>query len=110
MGQQDPTDRHTNVDENHNRPVIPGAAPQTHRCGFSRMADGIDAIGRDLDLPCRAFRLGPRSGVCLTPGFPRNYREARLSMDLDMLDARRAFMANRGYWDCIVSAGPQASF
>ena len=27
-----------------------------------------------------------------------------------MLDARRVFMANRGYWDCIVSAGPQASF
>ena len=27
-----------------------------------------------------------------------------------MLDARRVYMANRGYWDCIVSAGPQASF
>jgi glutamate-1-semialdehyde aminotransferase len=76
----------------------------------SRMADGIDAMCRDLDLPCRAFRLGPRSGLCLTPDLPRNYREARLSMDLDMLDARRVFMANRGYWDCIVSAGPQASF
>lgn len=76
----------------------------------SRMADGIDAICRDLDLPCRAFRIGPRSGLCLTPELPRNYAEARLSMDLDMLDARRVFMANRGYWDCIVSAGPQASF
>jgi glutamate-1-semialdehyde 2,1-aminomutase len=75
-----------------------------------RMADGIDAICRDLDLPCRAFRLGPRSGLCLTSTFPRNYAEARHSMDLDMLDARRVFMANRGYWDCIVSAGPQASF
>ena len=31
-------------------------------------------------------------------------------MDLDMLDAKRVFMANRGYWDSIVSAGPQASF
>lgn len=76
----------------------------------TRMADGIDAICRDLDLPCRAFRLGPRSGLCLTLDFPRNYREAHVSMDLDMLDARRVFMANRGYWDCIVSAGPQASF
>ena len=74
------------------------------------MADGIDAICGDLDLPCRAFRIGPRSGLCLTPELPRNYAEARLSMDLDMLDARRVFMANRGYWDCIVSAGPQASF
>lgn len=76
----------------------------------TRMADGIDALCRDLDLPCRAFRLGPRSGMCLTTELPRNYREARPSMDLDMLDARRVFMANRGYWDCIVSAGPQASF
>ena len=76
----------------------------------TQLADGIDAICRDLDLPCKAFRLGPRSGLCLTPELPRNYQDARASMDLDMLDARRVFMANRGYWDCIVSAGPQASF
>ncbi|WP_310207066.1 aminotransferase class III-fold pyridoxal phosphate-dependent enzyme [Ancylobacter sp. 3268] len=76
----------------------------------ARMADGIDAICRDLGLPCRAFRLGPRSGLCLSPDLPRNDIQARASMDLDMLDARRVFMANRGYWDCIVSAGPQASF
>jgi glutamate-1-semialdehyde aminotransferase len=76
----------------------------------TRMADGIDAMCRDLGLPCRAFRIGPRSGLCLTPELPRNYTEARRSMDLDMLDARRVYMANRGYWDCIVSAGPQASF
>lgn len=76
----------------------------------TRMADGIDQVCTNLSLPCRAFRLGPRSGLCLTPELPRNYREARRSMDLDMLDARRAYLANRGYWDCIVSAGPQASF
>ena len=76
----------------------------------TQMADGIDAVCRDLAVPWRAFRLGPRSGLCLTPEFPRNYQEARISMDLDMLDARRVYMANRGYWDCIVSAGPQASF
>jgi len=76
----------------------------------TRLADGIDRMCRDFSLPCRAFRLGPRSGLCLTPELPRNYQEARFSMDLDMLDARRVFMANRGYWDCIISAGPQASF
>lgn len=76
----------------------------------TQMADGIDAICRDLALPWRAFRLGPRSGLCLTPQWPRNYQEARVSMNLDFLDARRVYMANRGYWDCIVSAGPQASF
>lgn len=76
----------------------------------ARLADGIDTICRDMGLPARAFRLGPRSGLCLTPELPRNYQQAKVSMDLDMLDCRRAYMANRGYWDCIVSAGPQASF
>jgi glutamate-1-semialdehyde aminotransferase len=76
----------------------------------AQLADGIDDICRDLALPWRAFRLGPRSGLCLTAQLPRNYQESRISMDLDMLDARRVYMANRGYWDCIVSAGPQASF
>ena len=76
----------------------------------THMADGIDSICRDLAMPWRAFRLGPRSGLCLSAELPRTYQEARISMDLDMLDARRVYMANRGYWDCIVSAGPQASF
>jgi glutamate-1-semialdehyde 2,1-aminomutase len=76
----------------------------------ARLADGIDGICREFALSARAFRLGPRSGLCLTPELPRNYLEAKLSMDLDMLDGRRLYMANRGYWDCIISAGPQASF
>jgi hypothetical protein len=31
-------------------------------------------------------------------------------MDIEMIDARRVFMANRGIWDAVVSAGPQVSF
>lgn len=91
---------HVLTEENYSRASRLGA----------RMADGIESACLDLGMPCRAFRLGPRSGLCLTPEFPRNYVEARPSMDLDMLDAKRVFMANRGYWDSIVSAGPQASF
>jgi hypothetical protein len=31
-------------------------------------------------------------------------------MDIEMIDTRRVFMANRGVWDAVVSAGPQVSF
>ena len=44
------------------------------------------------------------------PDLPRNAAEAAFSMDADFIDARRVYMANRGQWDAVFSAGPQASF
>ena len=76
----------------------------------TRMADGLDATIRRRQLPWRAFRRGPRSGLCLSPDLPRNAAEAAVSMDADFIDARRVYMANRGQWDAVFSAGPQASF
>ena len=35
---------------------------------------------------------------------------AALSMDIDFIDTRRVFMANRGIWEAIATAGPAASF
>ena len=61
-------------------------------------------------LDWRAFHLGPRSGYCMKPQFPTTAAEASESMDIEMIDARRVFMANRGVWDAVVSAGPQISF
>jgi len=75
-----------------------------------RLADGIDAIIARHGLAWRAFRYGPRSGFCLTPEWPRNLAEALPSLDHDFCDARRMFMANRGLWEAIASAGPQVSF
>ncbi|MDH4869726.1 hypothetical protein [Pseudomonas sp. BN515] len=46
----------------------------------------------------------------MTPQLPRNGAEANLSMDAAFIDCRRLFMANRGVWDGILSAGPQVSF
>ncbi len=57
-----------------------------------------------------AFDLGPRSGYCLSLSLPKNYEEAELSLDFDLIDTRRVYMANRGIWDAVASAGPQASF
>lgn len=75
-----------------------------------RLADGIDALIRRHDLPWRAFRYGPRSGFCLSPALPRTAAEAIPSMDSAFSAARRIYMANRGIWDAIATAGPQVSF
>ncbi len=75
-----------------------------------RLADGIDAMMTKRAMPGRAFRYGPRSGFCLTPELPRDYSEAIPSLDPQVSAARRLFMANRGVWDAITTAGPQASF
>jgi glutamate-1-semialdehyde 2,1-aminomutase len=74
------------------------------------LADGLESIFRKHGLDWRAFRLGPRSGYCLKPHFPTTAAEASESIDAEMIDARRVFMANRGIWDAVVSAGPQVSF
>jgi glutamate-1-semialdehyde aminotransferase len=75
-----------------------------------RLADGLDTAFDRHRLPWKAFRLGPRSGFCLFPTLPVNGSEAHRSMDLELIDTRRVFMANRGVWDAIASAGPQVSF
>jgi glutamate-1-semialdehyde aminotransferase len=76
----------------------------------SRLADGLETIFAQHRLPWRAFHLGPRSGYCMSADLPRNGDEAGLSLDAELVDIRRIYMANRGIWDAVVSAGPQASF
>ncbi len=75
-----------------------------------RLSNGLEAVFEKHGLPWRAFRLGPRSGFCMSDTLPRNVEDAARSLDNDLIDARRAFMANRGIWDSVASAGPQASF
>jgi len=74
------------------------------------LADGLEAVFSKHGLDWRAFRMGPRSGYCLKRHLPENAAEASTSIDTEMIDARRAFMANRGVWDAVASAGPQVSF
>jgi glutamate-1-semialdehyde aminotransferase len=73
------------------------------------LADGLDAVFRERELPWTAFRCGPRSGYCLEPRLPRDGAEGGRSLDFELIDTRRVFMANRGIWDAVASAGPQAS-
>jgi glutamate-1-semialdehyde 2,1-aminomutase len=74
------------------------------------LADGLERLFSRYGLPWRAFRLGPRSGYCLEPELPRNGAEAARSIDVDFIDTRRVYFANRGVWDAVASAGPQVSF
>lgn len=73
------------------------------------LADGLDAAFRRRGLPWKAFRCGPRSGYCLEPELPRTGAQGLRSLDYELIDARRVFMANRGIWDAVAAAGPQAS-
>jgi glutamate-1-semialdehyde 2,1-aminomutase len=74
-----------------------------------RLADGLERVFQDRGLPWRAHRLGPRAGFCLMPEFPKTGAQACASIVPEFIDTRRLYMANRGLWDAVASAGPQAS-
>jgi len=76
----------------------------------TRLADGIEHAASTHGLTWRAHRLGGRSGFCLCPALPLNSEDASLSIDIDFIDTRRVYMANRGVWEAIATAGPAASF
>ncbi len=76
----------------------------------TRLADSIERAASTHSLAWRAHRLGGRSGFCLRPTLPLNAEDASLSLDIDFIDTRRVFMANRGIWEAIATAGPAASF
>ncbi len=76
----------------------------------ARLADGIDALIAERNLPWRAHRLGNRSGLCLNKTLPRNATEAATAISQTLNHAARAFMANRGVWEPIYIHGPSVSF
>ena len=89
--------------------LTPAAYARVRTLGAA-LADGLEGQFRRRGLPWTAFRAGPRSGYCLEPVLPRNGIEAARSLDHEFIDARRIYLANRGIWDAVSSAGPQASF
>jgi glutamate-1-semialdehyde 2,1-aminomutase len=89
--------------------LTPDAYARVRALG-ARLADGLEAEFARRRLPWRSFRCGPRAGYCLAPELPRNGADAARSLDYELIDARRVYLANRGIWDAVASAGPQASF
>ena len=76
----------------------------------ARLAGGLQRVFDEAGLPWTALCLGPRSGYCLFSNPPRDGEDAQRSIDPAFIGARRLWMANRGVWDAIASAGPQVSF
>jgi glutamate-1-semialdehyde 2,1-aminomutase len=72
----------------------------------ARLADGIDAVASAHELPWRAHRLYNRSGYTHAPELPSNALEARATFDTELYNVQRLYMANRGVWEAIYSAGP----
>ncbi len=75
-----------------------------------KLADGIQTIIDEAGLPWRAQHLTSRAGWLIGTREPVNGGEAVAMMDIDLADCRRLFMANRGVWEAIVTAGPAVSF
>jgi glutamate-1-semialdehyde 2,1-aminomutase len=76
----------------------------------ARLADGIEAAAGRHGLPWSAYRLYCRSGYCFAPAPPRNALEARAAFDLELTNLLRVYLANRGVWEAIYSAGAAVSF
>lgn len=72
----------------------------------ARLADGIESAARAHGLEWRAHRLFNRSGYTHAPELPGNAEEARATFDTDVYNLQRLYMANRGVWDAMDSAGP----
>lgn len=72
----------------------------------ARLADGIGGLIAAHELDWRAHRLYNRSGYTHAPELPVNALEARARIDLELFNLQRLYMANRGIWEAIDSAGP----
>ena len=71
-----------------------------------RLADGIERIAGANGFEWRAHRLYNRSGYTHAPQLPANAIEARATFDTELYNLQRLYMANRGIWEAISTAGP----
>ncbi len=71
-----------------------------------QLADGIEAVAAANGMAWRAHRLFNRSGYTHAPELPLNALAARATFDLELYNLQRLYMANRGVWEAIDSAGP----
>ena len=76
----------------------------------ARLAAGIGEIVAAAGLPWRAQHLQSRAGWLYAGREPASGAEAVAAMDVALSDSRRLYMANRGIWEAVVTAGPAVSF
>ncbi len=76
----------------------------------AHLADGIDAAFADAGLDWCAQRLFCRVGFNYGPAVPRTAAAARDMARPDVHTLLRLYMANRGVWESVITAGPTVSF
>jgi glutamate-1-semialdehyde 2,1-aminomutase len=72
----------------------------------AKLADGIEAAAAANGFDWRAHRLFNRSGYTHADKLPSNAIEARATFDVELYELQRLYMANRGVWEAVSSAGP----
>ena len=73
------------------------------------LADGMEIIFDHYEQDWIAHRLYCRSGFTCASRLPRNVLEMDENFDPLLADCQRIFMANRGIWEAITTAGPTVS-
>ncbi len=81
---------------------------RTARLG-ARLADGIEGLAVEAGLPWVVHKLYARSGWSLCGRLPRNAREADEDAWPEFSALLHVYLANRGVWEAISSAGPAVS-
>jgi glutamate-1-semialdehyde 2,1-aminomutase len=73
------------------------------------LADGLEASVEEARLPWKVQRLGPRSGISFSGRLARNAAEADADEQPELNALLRLYLANRGVWEAISTAGPAMS-
>jgi len=74
-----------------------------------RLADGLEAIVTAAGLPWKVQRLYPRSGIEFGGRLARSAAEADDDEQPELNALLRLYLANRGIWEAISTAGPAMS-
>ena len=72
------------------------------------LADNIDAAISKRQLPWTTHRLYCRTGICYGKQ-PFNSMQASQSADFELNRLHRVYLANRGIWEAVLTAGPTVS-
>ena len=75
-----------------------------------QLSSGLQRLFDQFGLPWLAQSLMSRSGYTFGPALPSNAKEFDRYSDPVLHNAMRVYLANRGVWEAISSAGPAASF
>ena len=75
----------------------------------ARLAGGLEAAVTRADLPWRVQRLYARSGLSFSGRLARNAAEADADEQPELNALLRLYLANRGVWEAISTAGPAMS-